>query len=112
MLGGDVREIDAHAAEVSEVAGRIGDPVVANWERLMASAGAMHQGRLLEADRGLAAGLASHGEPVTLKRNGRGRITEVIAAGTRFLPEARVMREVEERYAAPKKNKRRKYGRR
>ena len=60
----------------------------------------------------LAAGLASHGEPVTLKRNQRGRITEVIAAGTRFLPEAKIVREVEERYAAPKKKKRRKNGRR
>ncbi len=59
MLRGDVRGIDAHAAEVSEVAGRIGDPVVANWGRLMASAGALHQGRLLEAERGLAEGVAS-----------------------------------------------------
>ncbi len=54
----------------------------------------------------LAAGLASHGEPVTLKRNTRGRITEVIAAGTRLLPEARVMREVEARYAPPAKRRR------
>jgi CubicO group peptidase (beta-lactamase class C family) len=60
----------------------------------------------------LAAGLASHGEPVALKRNQRGRITEVVAAGTRFSPEARIVREVEERYAAPKKKKRRKNGRR
>src|SRR5260221_4971687 len=59
MLRGDVREIDAHAAEVSEVAARVGDRVVANWGRLMASAGALHQGRLLEAESGLAEGVAS-----------------------------------------------------
>ena len=59
MLRGDVREIDAHAAEVREVAARVGDPVVANWGRLMASAGALHQGRLLEAESGLAEGVSS-----------------------------------------------------
>jgi tetratricopeptide (TPR) repeat protein len=59
MLRGDVREIDAHAAEVSEVADRVGDPEVANWGRLMASASALHQGRLLEAASGLTEGVAS-----------------------------------------------------
>ncbi len=59
MLRGDVREIDAHAAEVSEVAARVGDPEVANWGRLMASASALHQGRLLEAASGLTEGVAS-----------------------------------------------------
>ena len=59
MLRGDVREIDAHAAEVSEVADRVGDPEVANWGRLMASASALHQGRLLEAATGLTEGVAS-----------------------------------------------------
>ena len=54
----------------------------------------------------LAAGLASHGEPVMLKRNARGRVTEVIAAGTRFLPEARVAREIEARYEPPRKRRR------
>ena len=54
----------------------------------------------------LAAGLASHGEPVTLKRNARGRITEVIAAGSRLLPEAKIVREVEARYEAPRKRRR------
>jgi len=39
MLRGDVREIDAHAAEVSEVADRVGDPEVANWGRLMCWSG-------------------------------------------------------------------------
>jgi DNA-binding winged helix-turn-helix (wHTH) protein/tetratricopeptide (TPR) repeat protein len=59
MMGGGVREIDVHAAEVSEVAGRVGDSMLANWGRLMASAGALHQGRLLEAERGLSEGIAS-----------------------------------------------------
>jgi tetratricopeptide (TPR) repeat protein len=58
MLRGDVREIDTHAAEVSEVADRVGDPMLTNWGRLMASAGALHQGRLLEAERGLSEGVA------------------------------------------------------
>ena len=54
----------------------------------------------------LAPGLANHGEPVILKRNARGRVTEVVAAGTRLLQEKRVRQEMQERYDPPKKKRR------
>ena len=56
MLQGALREIDAHAAEVEDVAARISDPVIANWGRLMAAVAALHRGRLVEARQALASG--------------------------------------------------------
>jgi CubicO group peptidase (beta-lactamase class C family) len=52
-------------------------------------------------DRGriaLAGGFASHGEPVRLVRNARGRVSEVQLAGARLVPEAKLVREMEGRY--------------
>ena len=49
MLRGALREIDEHAAEVRETAGRIADPQIANWGNLMAAAAALHRGRVVEA---------------------------------------------------------------
>lgn len=52
-------------------------------------------------DRGriaLAGGFASHGEPVRLVRDKRGRVTEVWLAGGKLLREAAVARELERRY--------------
>ena len=56
MLQGALREIDAHAAEVEDVATRISDPVIANWGRLMAAVAALHRGRLVDARNALASG--------------------------------------------------------
>jgi len=51
-------------------------------------------------DRGriaVAGGYESHGEPVTRKRDRRGEVTEVWLAGTRFLPEASIVADLEKR---------------
>jgi len=45
-----------------------------------------------------APGFGSHGEPVRCVRAKSGRITEVWIAGTKYLPAARVVREMEARY--------------
>ncbi len=52
-------------------------------------------------DRGriaLAGGFASHGEPVRRVRGAGGKVTELWLAGGKFLPEARMARELAGRY--------------
>ncbi|HWM43564.1 MAG TPA: serine hydrolase domain-containing protein [Burkholderiales bacterium] len=46
----------------------------------------------------LASGYASHGEPARLVRDRRGAVAEVWLGGTRYLPDARVRREMQARY--------------
>jgi CubicO group peptidase (beta-lactamase class C family) len=46
----------------------------------------------------LAGGYGSHGEPVRLIRNKRNDIQEVWLGGTKFLPEAKVVKEIKLRY--------------
>ena len=46
----------------------------------------------------LAGSFASHGEPARLLRNGRGRVDAVWLAGSRLLPEAKVVSEMSRRY--------------
>ncbi len=53
-------------------------------------------------DRGriaLAPGFATHGEPVRRERNARGKVTAVWLGGGKLLPEAKVAREIVQRYA-------------
>jgi CubicO group peptidase (beta-lactamase class C family) len=50
----------------------------------------------------LAAGFASHGEPVRRTRNKRGQVTEVWLAGGRVRPERVVAEEIERRYGRGK----------
>jgi CubicO group peptidase (beta-lactamase class C family) len=57
------------------------------------SVSARDRGRIVAAN-----GYGSHGEPVARKRDRRGDVAEVWLAGTRFLPEASVAAELEERY--------------
>ncbi len=57
-------------------------------------------------DRGviaLAAGGASHGETVRRVRNASGRVTELWLAGTKYLPEAKVVAEMQARYGKGRK---------
>jgi CubicO group peptidase (beta-lactamase class C family) len=55
----------------------------------------------------LAPGFGSHGEPVRGVRAKSGRLVEVKLAGNRFLPAARMAREMEGRYGSGAKRKRR-----
>lgn len=48
----------------------------------------------------LANGFAGHGEPARLVRDSRGRVTEVRLGGGRYLPEAKVAKEIEARYGS------------
>ncbi len=56
----------------------------------------LDQGRIA-----LAGGYGSHGEPVRLVRDAAGRATEFWLAGARYLPLAKVERELRRKYAAP-----------
>ncbi len=47
----------------------------------------------------LAGGFAAHGEPVRLVHDARGRATEFWLAGNKLLPEAKVVKELEAKYA-------------
>ncbi len=50
----------------------------------------------------LANGYASHGEIVRRVRNGRGKVAELWWSGSKMLPEAKVIAELEKRYGAAK----------
>ena len=54
-----------------------------------------------------APGFGSHGEGVRCTRAASGKIAEVWLAGTKFLPAAKMAREMEERYGKAHKRKRR-----
>jgi CubicO group peptidase (beta-lactamase class C family) len=49
----------------------------------------------------VATGFGSHGEPVRLERDGRGRVRAVWLAGTRLVSEAAIARELDARYPGP-----------
>lgn len=53
----------------------------------------------------LAGGFASHGEPVRRVRNKNGRVQEIWFAGYQMLPEAKVTKELTQRYDGPQKPK-------
>ena len=55
----------------------------------------------------LAAGFASHGEPVSCVRAKSGRITELKLGGSTFYPAAKVAREMEARYSDKTRRRRR-----
>ncbi len=55
----------------------------------------------------LGGGYGSHGESVRCRRTKSGRISELWLAASKFLPAAKVAREMEKRYARPAKKKRR-----
>jgi CubicO group peptidase (beta-lactamase class C family) len=54
----------------------------------------------------LAPGFSSHGEPVSCVRTKSGKITELRLAGSRLFPAAKVAKEIETRYGAATKTKR------
>jgi hypothetical protein len=55
----------------------------------------------------LANGYASHGELVRRVRSGSGRVTEFWVGGSKLLPEARIMAEMEKRYGEQKRRRNR-----
>jgi CubicO group peptidase (beta-lactamase class C family) len=57
-------------------------------------------------DRGriaLAPGFAAHGEPVRRERDARGKVTALWLAGAKLLPEAKIARELAQRYGKGKR---------
>jgi hypothetical protein len=55
----------------------------------------------------LGDGYGSYGEEVRCVRNKSGRITEFLSSATRFLPAAKVAREMEARYGSRKRRRKR-----
>jgi CubicO group peptidase (beta-lactamase class C family) len=54
----------------------------------------------------LAPGFSSHGEPVSCVRTKSGKITELRLAGSRLLPAAKIAKEIEKRYGATTRTRR------
>jgi D-alanyl-D-alanine carboxypeptidase len=64
-----------------------------------------HRGKIVRGD-----GYGSYGEPVRCVRSKSGRITEFWSPATRFLPAAKVAREMEARYGSRRRGRKRPAG--